>query len=337
MCRHGQPRRAGEPYPAAAEHQRPDRQVSQPAAGGCASSAGACRADGDPDADARTRAGLESAGERAGRRRSRGRRKRRRGTTKKRALPPAPLTTTHGKSRLRKSCFVHTRDALGTLPEATSNAAFRAVAVVELARGLPVSRPAVRSTGVLKSGPAATAVGKRRLRGQRRASPVCRGSRTSGRMRSTFQRAAEAKGAQKREVAMIAPVASRSQSMLAGRALKVFTGEVASCDGADSLHQHDRQGGVLGPRGGEMYELSETGEREHWARVTAGSPEAASPRVARQPGATVAGDRGAFTPTATARRRPRATRWRRPRARRDARQLRDRLGHRPGAIRHGSP
>lgn len=78
------------------------------------------------------------------------------------------------------------------------------------------------------------------------------------------------------EVAMIAPV---RKSIRVGcspeRAFQVFAGEVASWWPAQthSIHHDKVKDVVLEPReGGEMYELSETGEREHWARVTAWEP-----------------------------------------------------------------
>ena len=59
------------------------------------------------------------------------------------------------------------------------------------------------------------------------------------------------------------------------RAFEVFTSEVASWwpTKTHSIHKEKVTDVVLEPReGGEMYEIAEGGEREHWARVTAWEP-----------------------------------------------------------------
>ena len=78
------------------------------------------------------------------------------------------------------------------------------------------------------------------------------------------------------EVATIAPVRkSITVACSQERAFEVFTDGVMSWwpTRTHSIH-HDKVADVLlEPRlGGEMYEVSESGEREHWARVTTWEP-----------------------------------------------------------------
>lgn len=59
------------------------------------------------------------------------------------------------------------------------------------------------------------------------------------------------------------------------RAWQVFTAETSTWWplATHSVHEEDAKEVVLEPReGGEMYELSESGERAHWARVLAWEP-----------------------------------------------------------------
>jgi uncharacterized protein YndB with AHSA1/START domain len=78
------------------------------------------------------------------------------------------------------------------------------------------------------------------------------------------------------EVATIAPVRKTvSVACSPARAWEVFAGEVASWwpTKTHSIHHDGVRDVVLEPReGGEMYEIAESGEREHWARVTAWEP-----------------------------------------------------------------
>ena len=78
------------------------------------------------------------------------------------------------------------------------------------------------------------------------------------------------------ELATIAPVRKTlSVACTPERAFEVFTGEVASWWPTQrfSIHEDKVRDVVLEPReGGEMYELAEGGEREHWARVIAWEP-----------------------------------------------------------------
>ena len=78
------------------------------------------------------------------------------------------------------------------------------------------------------------------------------------------------------EVATITPVRkSLRVDCTPERAFEVFTAEVGSWwpTGTHSIHQERVTGVVLEQReGGEMYELAEGGEREHWGRVTAWEP-----------------------------------------------------------------
>jgi uncharacterized protein YndB with AHSA1/START domain len=78
------------------------------------------------------------------------------------------------------------------------------------------------------------------------------------------------------EVATIAPV-RKTLTVNCGpeRAFQVFVGEVSSWwpTKTHSIHHDGVRDVVLEPReGGEMYEIAESGEREHWARVTAWEP-----------------------------------------------------------------
>jgi hypothetical protein len=77
------------------------------------------------------------------------------------------------------------------------------------------------------------------------------------------------------EVATIAPVRKTlTVNCSPERAFQVFAGEVASWwPRTHSIHHDKVTDIVLEPReGGEMYELAEGGEREHWARVTVWEP-----------------------------------------------------------------
>jgi uncharacterized protein YndB with AHSA1/START domain len=78
------------------------------------------------------------------------------------------------------------------------------------------------------------------------------------------------------EVATIAPVRkSISVGCSPERAFEVFTGGVMSWwpTKTHSIHHEKVAEVVLEPRvGGEMYEVTEAGQREHWARVTAWEP-----------------------------------------------------------------
>lgn len=78
------------------------------------------------------------------------------------------------------------------------------------------------------------------------------------------------------EVATIAPVRKTvTVACSPERAFEVFAGQVASWwpTRIYSIHEDKVKDVVLEPReGGEMYEVSESGEHEHWARVTAWEP-----------------------------------------------------------------
>ena len=78
------------------------------------------------------------------------------------------------------------------------------------------------------------------------------------------------------EVATIAPVRKTlSVQCSPERAFEVFTGEIASWWPAKthSIHHDKVTDVVIEPReGGEMYELTADGKREHWARVLAWEP-----------------------------------------------------------------
>ena len=78
------------------------------------------------------------------------------------------------------------------------------------------------------------------------------------------------------EVATIAPVCkSISVACSPERAFEVFTGEVATWwpTAQHSIHEDKVADVVMEPRaGGEMYEVSQSGEREHWARVLEWEP-----------------------------------------------------------------
>jgi uncharacterized protein YndB with AHSA1/START domain len=78
------------------------------------------------------------------------------------------------------------------------------------------------------------------------------------------------------EVATIAPVRKTvTVACSVDRAWEVFAGEVASWwpTRIHSIHQEKVKDVVLEQReGGEMYEVAEGGEREHWARVTTWDP-----------------------------------------------------------------
>lgn len=78
------------------------------------------------------------------------------------------------------------------------------------------------------------------------------------------------------EVTMIAPVRKTlTVACSPERAFQVFAGEVSSWwpTLTHSIHEDKVADVVLEPReGGEMYEISESGERAHWARVTAWEP-----------------------------------------------------------------
>src|SRR5918994_2217572 len=78
------------------------------------------------------------------------------------------------------------------------------------------------------------------------------------------------------EVATIAPVRKTlSVECSPERAFEVFTGEVMSWWPIErfSIHEEKVRDVVLEPReGGEMYEVAESGKREHWARVVVFEP-----------------------------------------------------------------
>ena len=78
------------------------------------------------------------------------------------------------------------------------------------------------------------------------------------------------------EVATITPVRkSLRVECTPERAFEVFTAEVGTWwpTRTHSIHKEGVTGVVLEQReGGEMYELAEGGEREHWGRVTAWEP-----------------------------------------------------------------
>jgi uncharacterized protein YndB with AHSA1/START domain len=78
------------------------------------------------------------------------------------------------------------------------------------------------------------------------------------------------------EVATIAPVRKTlTVDCSPERAFRVFTGEIASWwpMKTHSIHHEKVTDVVLEPReGGEMYEVAEGGEREHWASVLAYEP-----------------------------------------------------------------
>jgi uncharacterized protein YndB with AHSA1/START domain len=78
------------------------------------------------------------------------------------------------------------------------------------------------------------------------------------------------------EVATIAPVRKTlTVNCSPKRAFEIFTAEVASWwpTKTHSIHHDKVTDVVLEPReGGELYEIAEGGEREHWARVTAWEP-----------------------------------------------------------------
>ena len=78
------------------------------------------------------------------------------------------------------------------------------------------------------------------------------------------------------EVATIAPVRkSISVACSPERAFEVFTGEVATWwpTAQYSIHEDKIVDVVMEPRaGGEMYEVTESGERAHWARVLEWEP-----------------------------------------------------------------
>jgi uncharacterized protein YndB with AHSA1/START domain len=78
------------------------------------------------------------------------------------------------------------------------------------------------------------------------------------------------------EVATIAPVRKTlTVDCSPERAFQVFAGEVASWwpMKTHSIHHDKVRDVVLEPReGGEMYEVADGGEREHWARVTTWEP-----------------------------------------------------------------
>ena len=78
------------------------------------------------------------------------------------------------------------------------------------------------------------------------------------------------------EVTMIAPVRKTlSVACSPERAFEVFAREVSSWwpTLTHSIHKDKVADVVLEPReGGEMYEVTESGERAHWARVTAWEP-----------------------------------------------------------------
>jgi uncharacterized protein YndB with AHSA1/START domain len=78
------------------------------------------------------------------------------------------------------------------------------------------------------------------------------------------------------EVATIAPVRkSIAVACSPERAFEVFTGEVATWwpTATHSIHQDKVADVVIEPRvGGEMYEIADSGERAHWARVLEWDP-----------------------------------------------------------------